>query len=113
MKLAALVCVGVLFVADGASATAKITTEHSACAALKQRAAIVLDQKISGPASGWWCDVQTTKGSDFYMIGLHSGLPCKPPATACSSLIGWYAVRKSNGQVVQWNIEEDVPGDPL
>jgi hypothetical protein len=94
----------------------KITTGRAACQAIKARASKVLDQKIAGPASGWTCesgDIRPDGGEyhpAYYIMRLNSDLKCSYP---CSNLLGWYAVRKSTGQVRNWDIAQDIPGSPL
>jgi hypothetical protein len=71
-----------------------------------------LDQNITGPASLWWCEDIVPKFSPkkFFVIGLESGLPCPNNQKMCSNLIGWYGVRKLDGEVVAWDVADDVSG---
>jgi hypothetical protein len=43
---------------------------------------------------------------------LNSGLDCPTPI-GCSSLLGWYAVRKRDGQVRIWDVANLTLGKPL
>jgi hypothetical protein len=88
----------------------KITSERAACGAIKDRASKLLDRKIAGDASGWTCDVAYLDHPTFYIMRLNSGIRRPYPS---SNLLGWYAVRKSTGQVVYWNMAQDVPDKPL
>ena len=91
-----------------------VTREKTACAILKRRAEAVIDQGRAGPASGWWCDPMVRfMPYGFWVISLQSGLPCSNGQKFCSSLIGWYAVRKRDGLVINWNMAQNVPGTPL
>ncbi len=93
-------------------ASPAVKTEQAACAALKRRLAHVLDQRRAGPASGWSCDVERNEAPGFYIMRLNSGLDCPTPI-GCSSLLGWYAVRKRDGQVRIWDVANLTLGKPL
>lgn len=98
---------------DARSAQGIITNEKAACAVLKQRAAKVLDQRITGPAKRWFCDVADFGIPDLYVIGLHSGSPCAAGLDSCSNLIDWFAVRRSTAEVYYWNVADLELGKPL
>jgi hypothetical protein len=103
-----------LLLAPITSSARPIASEGAACTALKQRVAKSVDQKMAGPATDWRCDfiVKNYQPKDYYVASLHSGLPC-PTSAACSSLIGWYAVRRADGKVIEWDLAQDVPGKQL
>lgn len=94
----------------------KLTTPSptdAACKAVTQRVAKVIHPS-AGPTSRWWCDVIPSPASPpgLYVIGLHSGTPC-PADTPCSNLMGWFAVRKKDGRVYEWDMGEDRLGRPM
>ena len=91
-----------------------IFTEGAACIALKHRVAKIIDQKRAGPAASWSCDfiIKRYQPKEYYVAGLRSGLSC-PTSSPCSTLIGWYAVRRANGKVIEWDAAKDVPRKPL
>jgi hypothetical protein len=109
MRTAAL-AIGFAILSTSAFASDKITTEHAACEALKDRAAKLLDQKTAGPASGWTCDFAYREDPAFYIMRLNSGITCPYP---CSNLLDWYAIRKKTGQVIYWDMAQDIPGKAL
>ena len=92
----AMLCCSAAFARD------RITTESHACTALKHALSAAHDQKIAGPESRWSCDFATIGPSPYFLIGLH-GKPCEP--NGCwSNLFGWYAIRKSDGRIYEWDM---------
>lgn len=104
-----------LAMADSGTASAiDVTHEHKACVVTKKRVSQTL-KLTAGPISEWRCDfiLPEFQPQDFYVLGLH-GSPCtSDPDTICSNLIGWFAVRKKDGKVYQWDVAEFRLGDPL
>lgn len=88
-----------------------ILSQNDACESVKYRASLVLDQKISGPMSAWWCDfvVEKYRPAGFYLVSLHSG-SCEG-GNICSTLLGWYAVRQADGKVFVWNVARGERGE--
>jgi hypothetical protein len=100
-------------ISDAYSTQGNITSEKAACAVLKQQAAKVLDQRITGPAKRWFCDVADFGIPDLYVIGLHSGSPCAAGLDSCSNLVDWFAVRRSTAEVYYWDVANLELGKPL
>jgi hypothetical protein len=46
----------------------------------------------------------------YYLLALHSDREC---GGVCSTNMGWFAVRKSNGEVFDWDMAESKLGQPL
>lgn len=59
-----------------------------------------------------FCDTVARSDSPpgFYVLGLHSTRRCP---YICSSLLGWFAVRKADGRVFQWDVPSDRLGPPF
>ena len=64
--------------------------------------------------SQYYCEPHTTSAS-YYVFAVRSSNP--PPAEnpnwVGSSLVGWYALRRKDGAVVEWDIVDEVPGRVL
>ena len=61
-----------------------------------------------------FCDiiVPERQSNGYVVLGLHSKRDdCGN--YICSTLMGWFAVRKADGRVYRWDIEEDRPGAPV
>jgi len=86
-----------------------VTSNGDACQIVIARATQLFSL---GPHARPWCDVEEDAAPGFYVVGLHSGLPC-PTRDGCSNLVGWYAVRVSNGRVIRWDVANERPGKPL
>lgn len=100
--------------ATGAASAAEIANEGMApCAIAKKRVHETLKPN-AGPVSRWRCDFVSPQyqPGEFYVLGLRGGVPC-PSGVPCSNLIGWFAVRKKDSRVYEWDISENVPGNPL
>ncbi|HEY1836232.1 MAG TPA: hypothetical protein VGG36_01130 [Rhizomicrobium sp.] len=88
-----------------------VKSETRACALVKHRVAKVWNVPLSEIR---FCDFIEPKyaPAGWIVIGPHA-TPTKPTPPIGSTLMGWFAVRKSTGQVFIWNDAEDVPGKPL
>lgn len=93
--------------ADLASATEVISSEPAACALVKKR----ISDQFTRVASCSFLPSAATSDPDILVMRLNSSRPCN--GTACSNLLGWYAVRRSNGEVYEWNVGEMKLGSPL
>lgn len=78
------------------------------------RVVVSLKQHAVHGANEYHCD---SGGENFakgyYVLALRSNYPAPKDAGsnwAGSSLVGWYAVRASDGQVRKWNVAEFKPG---
>jgi len=90
-----------------------VKTGRAACAELKKHANLIADQRIAGPAREWRCDILSPKDQPkgYFVIGLRG--VCYDPDGCGSTLLGWYAVRRSDGSISEWDVGEDQLGKPL
>jgi hypothetical protein len=93
---------------DSALAAPELT-EQQACDVLKQRVAESRQIPVSSIA---FCDVTVPDftPAGLYVIGLHSNWKC---TDLCSTLMGWFAVRKVTGEVFDFDIIENKPASPI
>jgi len=98
-----------LAMADGTASATDATHLHDACEVTEKRVSEAL-KITAGPISKWHCDAYRSD-QDFYVLSLHGG-SCEPD-TICSTLIGYFASRREDGKVYEWNIAEDRLGNPL
>lgn len=96
---------------EPATAAGTITSEVQACTVLKERTASIIDQNVAGPVTEWGCEVVPTE--DFFVIALRAACHLPRGEICGSTLLGWYAVRRSTGQVSEWDMAEDRLGKPL
>src|SRR3954468_20621880 len=81
-------------------------TADGACTVLKARMARFYRSSMAtinaAPTFGCHWDVLPDDGAvpGYFVIGLRSGRKCQG---ICSNLVGWYAVRKRDAQVREWN----------
>ncbi len=87
-----------------------VLTETAACEAVKARGVTVFHL---GHRAHPFCEISTDAEPEFFIIGLHAGLPCPDHQDSCVGLVGWYAVRKGGSQVIRWDVANDRPGEPL
>jgi hypothetical protein len=87
--------------ADGTA----VSTEKQACEILK-RAALELCLSRRNLAGRYYCDPLPDQPFHF-VVGLRYAVT--PDELVGSNLIGWYGVRKADGQVFEWDIDEDLP----
>jgi hypothetical protein len=91
-------------VAVGAPPKGAVSNERAACALLKRRVAELGNLPPSGPPGlGWFCDFASGWDRDLFVIALRSNRKCPE---ICSNLMGWYAIRKSTGEVGEFDINE-------
>ena len=82
-----------------------IHTQRAACTALKKTVAALDNLPVSGPPNmGWFCDFADSTDPDLFVVALRSNRRCPE---ICSNLMGWYAVRKSTGQVLSYDINDE------
>ncbi len=64
------------------------------------------------PLSTAYCDIIPDDASptEFYVLALRSGRACDG---ICSDLMGWFGVERSTGKVYDWDITENLPGEPI
>ena len=87
-----------------------VLTETAACEAVKARGTIVFHL---GHRAHPFCEILKDAEPEFFIIGLHAGLPCPGHQDGCVGLIGWYAVGKGTSRVIRWDVANDRPGEPL
>lgn len=96
--------------ADSESASAvDAAHQRKACEVTEKRVSKTL-KLTAGPISNWRCD-SIRSNRDFYVLSLRGG-SCEPDVI-CSTLIGYFAFRRRDSKVYQWDIAEDRLGDPL
>jgi hypothetical protein len=80
-----------------------VRSENVACDLLKRRVATLYDLPVTGPPNlGWWCEFASGWNPELYVIALRSGRKCPE---ICSNLMGWYAIRKANGEVGEFDLD--------
>jgi len=93
-------------------ATDRIANEESACDAVRHTASRDIGLRSRSDPNKWWCAASGIR-SEFLVLALRSGGACEPPGTTCSTLIGYFAVRQSDGTVYGWDIAEDKLGERI
>jgi hypothetical protein len=92
------------FVALPASAaTDVVTSKGRACTVLK-RAAVTFHLSRQNLSGRYYCD-SLGDTPQFYLMGLRYRLA--KDESVGSNLIGWFAVRRSDGAVLDWDINSD------
>src|SRR5882672_3648934 len=87
---------------------AGLLSSAKACEVLQKRMAIhdgVPRQQIN---TTWYCDVTSDQYNNhlqWWVIGLRSFRKCDG---ICSNLRGWFAVRRTSGEVREWNVADMV-----
>jgi hypothetical protein len=80
----------------------RILSQKQACSALK-RAAITQHLSVRNLSGRYYCD---SIGDDkqFYLMGLRYRVT--KDEMVGSNLIGWFAIRRSDGAILDWDINE-------
>ena len=93
------------------SASAQITSAGSACNFLLKESAL---KHLAAKASpdGYYDCAPDRDTNGYFVLGLHYRLK-NPGSVASSSLVGWYAVSKSNGQLYEWDMANQTIGDVI
>lgn len=88
---------------------APVRTEKAACERVKTRVSAARHFPMSTIA---FCDMVGTVDSPrgFYVLALHSNRRCEG---ICSTNMGWFAVEKRTGRVLEWDVAEDRLGQPI
>ena len=80
-----------------------VLTQDAACGQVQQQVAETSHLPKDGPPGmGWFCDFAAGQDPALHVIALRSGRQCEG---TCSNLMGWYAVRKSDGAVGGYDVE--------
>jgi len=82
---------------------ARAMTQQQACETLK-RAALELCLSRTNLEGHYYCDPLPEQRS-YYVLGLRYNV--RPDELVGSNLLGWFAVRKSDGIIFEWDINED------
>jgi hypothetical protein len=86
-----------------------VTSEEEACEILK-RAAVEFCLSRRNLAGRYYCDPLTEQAL-YYVVGLR--YRTTPDELVGSNLVGWFAVQKSDGRVLEWDINEEASPAPL
>jgi hypothetical protein len=82
------------------ASTCSPITSDEACRILKKTFSAAEDIPASGPMGfGWFCDLANGGDNALYVIALRSNRPAP-----YSNLMGWYAVRRQDGFVTEWDV---------
>lgn len=86
-----------------------VATADAACGAVKTRVAA---RENSSESIISFCDFIPVADSPegYFVLALHSRRECEGP---CSTNMGWFAVRKSTGDVFEWNVADWAVGPPV
>jgi hypothetical protein len=88
-------------------------TEDQACKALLravEKAHLVTEPVPPGHP---YCEPTKPRLPGYYQFGLHYAPDEWPKDWVGSDLLGWFAVRQSDGHVFAWDVAEDELGDPV
>jgi hypothetical protein len=88
---------------------APVRTAKAACERVKTRVSSVEHFPVSIVA---FCDTLRAADSPkgFYVLALHSNRHCDG---ICSTNMGWFAVEKRTGRVLEWDVAEMKLGRPI
>jgi hypothetical protein len=100
-------CTMTVFVAVAAvAATAdKVSSPQQACKVL-QHAAVTLHLSTHDHSGYYYCD-SLGDTSEYYLLGLRVRDPQRARGEIYSNLVGWFAVRRVDGVVLDWDINEN------
>ena len=80
-----------------------VTSPDQACSVLK-RAAVTFHLSRRNLSGRYYCD-PLGDVAEYYLLGLRYRV--KKDELVGSNLIGWFAVRRSDGTVLDWDINQD------
>lgn len=109
MKGKSALFVAATLLSDVAVTAGPVRTERAACDLVKARVAERGHFPVRRIAL---CDniPRDSRPAGFYVLALHSDRRCD---YICSSHLGWYAVRQSDGRVFEWDAGEQQLGTPI
>lgn len=92
----------------GCVSASPVKSEQGACQLLRHAA--VKYYSLNNPESSYFC-VRGGLSKNYYLFSLRASDTALPNGGgfSVSNLLGWYAVRKRDGAVLEWDISEDVP----
>jgi len=102
--LRAITFTSVILVLSHGAFAGPVRSEAAACAALK-RAAATYHLSRHDLRRQYYCD-PNGKNNSYFLLGLRYRVT--PDELVGSNLIGWFAVRISDGRVFDWDINENV-----
>lgn len=87
----------------------RVKTEEQACRLVKAR--VVTVHRYSGSQLGF-CDpgLGDDDPPNYFVLALHSNRRCED---ICSTNLGYFAVRKSTGEVLDWDVAESKLEGPV
>jgi hypothetical protein len=89
-------------VLDGGAVAGVHLTKASSCSLLKRTVARLDSLPANGPpGAGWFCDFSSLSGNRWFVVALRSNRAC---GGDCSNLMGWYAIRRRNGEIHSYDI---------
>jgi hypothetical protein len=89
-------------------AAAPVRSAKAACERVKARVSAAEHFPASIVA---FCDPMAADNpKGFYVLALHSNGHCEG---ICSSNMGWFAVQKTTGRVLEWDVAEMKVGQPV
>ncbi len=109
MKLVSwLLPIGVLALV-GCATQLLASNDEQACRLVKERVVAVHRYPQSRLA---FCDpsISADNPPDYFVLALHSNRRCDG---ICSTNLGWFAVRKSTGEVFDWDVAESRLAGPV
>lgn len=96
-----------LFLA-GCSTAREVSSEQQACTLATARVVEVNRFPTAHVAA---CDpVMASDTPGYYVLALQSDRRCED---ICSTNLGWYAIRRSDGEVFDWDVGESRLGPPV
>ena len=105
MRRVAIVCFAVIAAGRLAAADPTPISNEHACKLLKRAAVeLCLSKK------NLYCKPEPER-AEHYVLALRYETP--PDEKVESNLVGWYAIRKSDGTILEWDIEENRPMAPV
>jgi hypothetical protein len=90
-----------------------ISSEDQGCKTLLQAVETYHLVAESRPLGRPYCEPTAPRLLGYYQYGVYYAPDKWPPDWVGSALLGWYAVRRSDGRVYEWDIAEDALGAPV
>lgn len=86
-------------------------SKSEACELLKRAALRHHFATASSPPGHYYCDFDSSSGG-YFVVSLHYSYKA-PVGTFGSNLIGWYAVRRIDGKIFEWDVANMRLGHPV
>lgn len=97
-------------VLPGLAMAGRVVSEAEACAVLTK--GVPEHVQLRNAPSDYYCELRNVSRR-YYVFALRSGHPETPsagPDWVGSNLVGWFAVRRSDGAALEWDMAKDAPG---